>query len=201
MTSTKKKSRRSPPDAKIQDLLRFDFAMPNIERYMGTNDILRLSSTNKMFRKQKFGDPPKIDRLSRVTELSPDLTQNIARYLGNSDIIRLTSANNIFRKFGHIDGKTVRNKALSDRDITTVGRNWMENQLEHERNIGGERENWEEEGGVDWEGERNPHYLKTGTFNPKFTENFLKNDVLGLGSWVPPVARSIRDRVLAQQLS
>ena len=59
-----------------------------------------------------------MDNLSRLTERSPDLTQNIARFLGNSDIIRLTSTNNIFRKFGHIDGNTVRNKALSDRDIT-----------------------------------------------------------------------------------
>jgi len=197
MASTKKKSRytiskrkSSPPDANIQELLRFDL-MPNVERYLGANDILRLSSTNKMFRKQKFGDPPKIDRLSRVTERSPDLTQNIARYLGNSDIIRLTSANNIFRKFGHIDGKTVRNKALSDRDITTVGRNWMENQLEHERNVADEQINE-----FDWEGERNPHYFETGTFNPKFSDNFLDGDRV---SWVPPVEQSIRDRVLAQQ--
>jgi hypothetical protein len=133
-----------------------------------------------------------MDNASRLTERSPDLTQNIARFLGNSDIIRLTSTNNIFRKFGHIDGKTVRNKALSDRDIAAVGKNWMENQREHERNIGDDEM-------VDWEGERNPHYLKTGTFNPKFTEKFLKNEVLGIGSWVPPVAQSIRDRVLAQQ--
>ena len=142
-----------------------------------------------------------MDNVSRLTERSPDLTQNIARYLDDSDRISLTSTNKALNKFGYVDGKTVRNKALSDRDIKTVGDNWMENQKEHERNIGGERENWEEEGGVDWEGERNPHYLKTGTFNPKFTDNFLKNEVLGMGSWVPPVAQSIRDRVAARQLT
>jgi hypothetical protein len=142
-----------------------------------------------------------MDNLSTLTERAPDLTQNISRFLDDSDLISLTSTNNTLNKFGHVDGKTVRNKALSDRDITTVGGNWMSNQLEHESNVGGERENWEEEGGVDWEGERNPHYLKTGTFNPKFTEKFLKNEVLGIGSWVPPVAQSIRDRVLAQQLT
>ena len=134
-----------------------------------------------------------MDYLSTLTERSPDLSQNIASYLGNSDILRLTSTNNMFRKFGHIDGKTVRNKALSDRDITTVGRNWMSNQREHEKNV-------DDDEMVDWEGELNPHYFTTKSFNPEFTEDFLKNEIRG-GNWVPPIEQSIRDRVLAQQLS
>jgi len=132
-----------------------------------------------------------MDYLSKLTERSPDLSQNITSFLGNRDSLRLTSTNNMFRKFGHIDGKTVRNKALSDRDITTVGRNWMSNQREHEKNV-------DDEGMVDWEGERNPHYFTTKTFNPEFTEDFLKNEIRG-GPWVPPIEQSIRDRVLAQQ--
>ena len=134
-----------------------------------------------------------MDYLSTLTERSPDLSQNIASYLGNSDILRLTSTNNMFRKFGHVDGKTVRNKALSDRDITTVGRNWMSNQREHEANVNDEQINE-----FDWEGERNPHYFTTKTFNPKFTEDFLRNEITG-GNWVPPIEQSIRNRVLAQQ--
>ena len=140
-----------------------------------------------------------MDNLSTLTERAPDLTQNITRFLDDSDLISLTSTNKTLNKFGHVDGKTVRNKVLEPyRDIATVGANWMSNQLEHESNVGGERENWEEEGGVDWEGERNPHYFKTKTFNPKFTEDFLRNEITG-GNWVPPIEQSIRNRVLAQQ--
>ena len=71
----------------------------------------------------------------------------------------------------------------------------MENQNEHEKNVNDEQINE-----FDWEGERNPHYLKNKTFNPKFTEDFLRNEITG-GNWVEPVAQSIRDRLLAQQLT
>ena len=138
-----------------------------------------------------------MQNLSDLTERSPGVTQNITRFLGNRDIIRLTSTNNIFRKFGHIDSKTVRNKALSDRDITAVGRNWMSNQREYDINVGDDGF----DGITDWEGETNQHYFTKREFNPTFTEDFLKDEVSGYGdgNWVPPVRQSIRDRVLAEQ--
>ena len=61
------------------------------------------------------------------------------------------------------------------------------------------------DGITDWEGETNQHYFTKREFNPTFTEDFLKNEVytsfFGDANWVAPVKKSIRDRVLAQQVN